>query len=151
MKTRGFEIVTTFAGRGIRLPQRKTAASAGYDLEAAEHTAIMPGCCTLVPTGLKAYMQSDEVLCIHIRSSMAVKRQLVLMNSVGVVDADYYNNEDNEGHILIALYNRGEEPVFIPKGERIAQGIFMKYLVTDDDTAGEGEQRKGGFGSTGRG
>ena len=73
------------------------------------------------------------------------------MNSVGVVDADYYNNPDNDGHLYIALYNRGQESVQLAKGERIAQGIFQKYLTVDDDVAGEGAARLGGWGSTGRG
>ncbi|HBQ31006.1 MAG TPA: deoxyuridine 5'-triphosphate nucleotidohydrolase, partial [Mitsuokella multacida] len=106
MKTRGFEIVSKYQGRGIELPQRKTAASAGYDLQAARTVVIEPGQMAMVPTGLKAYMQSDEVLAIHIRSSLAIKRGLMLANHVGIVDADYYNNEANEGHIFIALWNR---------------------------------------------
>ena len=149
MKTRGFEIVSKYQGRGIDLPQRKTAASAGY-LQAARTVVVEPGQLAMVPTGLKAYMQSDEVLTIHIRSSMAIKRGLMLANHVGIVDADYYNNEENEGHIFIALWNRGKAAVTIEGGERIAQGIFMKYLAVDGDEAGAGEVRKGGFGSTGR-
>ena len=149
-KGRGFAVVSSYEGLGITLPQRKTAASAGYDLEAAERAVIEPQQMAMVPTGLKAYMQPDEMLTIHIRSSLAVKRGLVLMNSVGIVDADYYNNEDNEGHIYIALWNRGQEPVVIERGERIAQGIFQKYLTVTEDAAGTGSVRKGGFGSTGR-
>ena len=151
MKIRGFEIVTSWQERGVRVPVRKTAASAGYDFEAGEAMVIEPGQQVMVPTGIKAYMQPDEVLTIHIRSSMAVKHQLVLVNSVGVVDADYYDNEDNEGHIYIALWNRGSEPFAIEKGDRIAQGIFGRYLVADDDSAGQGAERQGGFGSTGKG
>ncbi len=150
MKGRGFAVVSSYEGLDITLPQRKTAASAGYDLEAAERAVIEPQQMAMVPTGLKAYMQPDEMLTIHIRSSLAVKRGLVLMNSVGIVDADYYNNEDNEGHIYIALWNRGQEPVVIERGERIAQGIFQKYLTVTEDAAGTGSVRKGGFGSTGR-
>lgn len=150
MKTRGFEIVSGYQGRGVTLPQRKTGKSAGYDLQAARTVVVAPGGTAMVPTGLKAYMQDDEVLTIHIRSSMAVKRGLMLVNNVGIIDADYYNNEDNEGHIFIALWNRGREAVTIESGERIAQGIFMKYLTVDGDAAGEGEARTGGFGSTGR-
>ena len=150
MTTRGFEIVSQYQGRGIELPKRKTAMSAGYDLQAARSVVIDAGETAMVPTGLKAYMQPDEVLTIHIRSSMAVKRGHMLVNHVGIVDADYYNNEDNEGHIFIALWNRGTQPVTIESGERIAQGIFLKYLTADGDAAGEGETRKGGFGSTGR-
>ena len=150
MAVRGFEIVSAYEGKGIALPLRGTAASAGYDLSAAESVVIAPDDMAMVPTGVKAYMEPDEVLYIHIRSSLAVKRQLVLMNSVGVVDADYYNNPDNEGHIFIALWNRGKENVTLKAGERLAQGVFMKYLLADGDTAGKGQDRQGGFGSTGK-
>lgn len=151
MKLRGFEVVSDWQDKDIHLPVRKTASSAGYDLEAGEAVIIRPGAQVMVPTGIKAYMQPDEVLTIHIRSSMAVKHQLVLVNSVGVVDADYYDNPDNEGHIYIALWNRGSEAAAIRKGERIAQGIFSRYLTTDGDRAGHGDERQGGFGSTGKG
>ena len=90
MAVRGFEIVSAYEGKGIALPLRGTAASAGYDLSVAESVVIAPGDMAMVPTGVKAYMEPDEVLYIHIRSSLAVKRQLVLMNSVGVVDADFF-------------------------------------------------------------
>ena len=151
MKLRGFEVVSDWQDNDIHLPVRKTASSAGYDLEAGGAVIIRPGAQVMVPTGIKAYMQPDEVLTIHIRSSMAVKHQLVLVNSVGVVDADYYDNPDNEGHIYIALWNRGSEAAAIRKGERIAQGIFSRYLTTDGDSAGHGDERQGGFGSTGKG
>ena len=147
MKQRGFEVVTAYAGQGIALPQRKTAASAGYDLAAAADTVLSPGRVTLVPTGLKAYMQPGEVLCISIRSSMALRHSLLLANGIGVIDADYYGNEQNEGHIQVAVLNLGTSPLTVHKGERLAQGIFSHYLVTDDDAAGG--IRKGGFGSTG--
>lgn len=148
MKRRGFEVVTSFAGQGITLPRRRTVASAGYDLAAAEDTVLPPGRVTLVPTGLKAYMQADEVLCLSIRSSMALRHSLLLANGIGVIDADYYGNEKNEGHIEIAVLNLGQTALTVRKGERVAQGIFSRYLVTDDDAA-EGK-RAGGFGSTGR-
>ena len=150
MAGRGFEVVGSYKDKDIALPKRGTGASAGYDLSAAESVVIAPGEMVMVPTGVKAYMEPDEVLYIHIRSSLAVKRQLVLMNSVGVVDADYYNNPDNEGHIFIALWNRGKEAVTLKAGERLAQGVFMKYLLADGDTAGKGQDRQGGFGSTGK-
>ncbi|GAV26350.1 deoxyuridine 5'-triphosphate nucleotidohydrolase [Carboxydothermus islandicus] len=145
---RGFKIVSFFEDKGINIPRRKTKASAGYDLEAAEDVVLNPGEVKLVPTGVKAYMPEDEVLLIYIRSSLAVKKGLILANGVGVVDADYYDNPENEGHIMVPLFNPGKEPVTIRKGERIAQGIFTKYLKTEDDQA-EG-QRTGGFGSTGQ-
>ena len=103
----------------------------------------------MVPTGVKAYMQENEFLGVHIRSGMAVKKSIRLVNNVGIIDADYYNNPDNEGHIMLALVNTGLQPLVLKKGERIAQGIFYKYLTTDDDNAAEKEERSGGFGSTG--
>lgn len=150
MKTRGFECVTSWADENIHLPERKTASSAGYDIEAGKSVTIASGESVLVPTGIKAYMQPDEVLAVYIRSSLGVKKKLVLTNTTGIIDADYYNNKDNEGHIYIALWNRGEQTVSIQKGERIAQGIFQKYLTVDGDKAGDGVVRQGGFGSTGK-
>lgn len=131
----------------VSLPVRKTSLSAGYDLEAAEACTVVPGKVALVPTGLKAYMEEGDVLILAIRSSMAVKRQLMLANGIGVIDADYVDNPENEGHILIALANLGDEPVTIQKGERVAQAIFTRYLTTGDDLSSG--QRVGGIGSTG--
>ena len=149
-KLRGFEIAKGFENKGINIPYRKTKYSAGYDIEAAEDTVIpsfKKGMApTLVKTGLKAYMQDDEVLMLYNRSSNPKKKGLILANSVGVVDKDYYGNTDNDGHFMFALYNIKDEDVLIKKGEAIGQAIFQKYLVTDDDNA-EGI-RDGGFGST---
>ena len=91
-------------------------------------------------------MQDDEVLILANRSSNPKKKGLILANSIGVIDKDYYENPDNDGHIMFAFYNIKEEDIEIKKGECIGQGIFQKYLVTDDDNA-QGE-RVGGFGST---
>ena len=147
MDIRGFEVVSAFEEQNINLPTRKTTESAGYDIECAEAVTLEPNQVVLVPTGLKAFMAYDEYLAIHIRSSMAIKRKLALVNSTGIIDSDYYNNEENEGHIMIALLNFGNEPVTLEKGERVAQGIFSKYLITyDDDATGV---RTGGIGSTG--
>ncbi|WP_333594743.1 dUTP diphosphatase [Anaerospora hongkongensis] len=146
MKKRGFEQISGYGY--ISLPERKTAASAGYDIAAAEDIVLKEGRVTLVPTGLKAYMQDDEYLGIHIRSSMAIKHGLSLINGQGIIDADYYNNSDNEGHIMIAVMNHGKTAVKIDKGTRIAQGIFVNYLKADDDQAQS--VRTGGMGSTGR-
>ena len=148
-KIRGFEIINDFKSKNINLPQRKTIKSAGYDLEAGEDKIIKAGQMAVVSTGLKAYMQDDEYLGIHIRSSLAFKKHLNLVNSQGVIDADYYNNPDNEGHILIGLINFGKEDVQITKGMRIAQGIFYKFLAIDDDVVMQDSIRQGGFGSTG--
>ena len=149
MRTRGFEVVTLYESSGVHLPERKTGASTGYDFAAAESVEIAPGEGKLVPTGVKAYMQENEVLLVYIRSSAAFKKHLMLMNGVAVIDADYYGNADNEGHIIVPLYNYGKEPVHIAAGERIAQGIFTRYLTADGDAAGCGAARGGGFGSTG--
>lgn len=143
--TRKFAAISSYAGQ-VSLPVRKTAQSAGYDLEAAEALTIEPGAVALVPTGLKAYMEPEEVLLVYVRSSLAVKRGLMLANGVGVIDADYADNPDNEGHIMIALYNRSNAPVQIAKGERVAQSIFTRFLTTVDDSAAGA--RLGGFGST---
>ncbi|MBR1414184.1 MAG: dUTP diphosphatase [Bacilli bacterium] len=150
MKTRGFEIAKGFEDKGINLPVRKTKHAAGYDIEAAEDTVIpkfVPGVKpVLVSTGVKAYMMDDEVLYLYNRSSNPKKKGLVLANSVGVVDADYYGNESNDGHIMFAFYNFFDEDVTIKKGEAIGQGVFAKYLITDNDEASA--ERTGGFGST---
>lgn len=150
MKTRGFEVAIGFENMDINLPIRKTKYSAGYDIEAVEDTIIpsfKPGMKpTLVKTGLKAYMMDDEVLYLYNRSSNPGKKGLILANSVGVIDKDYYGNPDNDGHIMFAFFNFKDEDICIKKGEAIGQGVFSKYLVTDDDNAiGE---RTGGFGST---
>ena len=149
-RLRGFEVAKGFEDKDINLPIRKTKYSAGYDIEAAEDTVVPsfkkgmnP---TLVKTGLKAYMQDDEVLFLYNRSSNPKKKGLILANSVGVIDKDYYGNVDNDGHIMFAFYNIKDEDITIKKGEAIGQGVFQKYLITDDDNA-EGE-RMGGFGST---
>lgn len=91
-------------------------------------------------------MEEDEVLILANRSSNPGKKGLILANSIGVIDKDYYGNLDNDGHIMFAFYNIKEDDVKIKKGEAIGQGIFQKYLVTDDDVS-QGE-RIGGFGST---
>lgn len=149
-KERGFEIAKGFEEAKINLPKRSTKNSAGYDIEAAED-CIIPAFKlgqkpTLVKTGLKAYMKSDEVLILANRSSNPGKKGLILANSIGIVDSDYYENPDNDGHIMFAFYNIKSEDIEIKKGERIGQGMFQKYLITDDDSA-KGE-RTGGFGST---
>ena len=149
-KRRGFEIAKGFENSGINLPIRKTAHSAGYDVEAAEDCivpAFKPGMKpTLVKTGIKAYMGPNEMLCLYNRSSNPGKKGLVMANSVGIVDSDYYGNPDNDGHIMFAFYNFKDEDVQIKKGDAIGQAIFQKFLISDDDIA-TGE-RTGGFGST---
>ncbi|MDU4959850.1 MAG: dUTP diphosphatase [Sporomusaceae bacterium] len=150
MRKRGFEIISAYSQAGIILPARKTRASAGYDIAAAEDAVIEPGAVALIATGLKAYMPENEYLAVHIRSGLSVKSRLSLINGQGIIDSDYYNNADNEGHILIAIYNHGQDSVAIAKGSRIAQGIFQPYGITDQDDQPPA-LRRGGFGSTGSG
>lgn len=148
-RERGFEIAKGFEDSNINLPKRKTKHAAGYDFEAAEDIVIHPGYNkpTLVKTGIKAYMKEDEVLYIFNRSSNPKKKKLILANSVGVIDGDYYSNEDNDGHIMFAYYNVSDEDVTIKKGEAIGQGVFQKFLKVDEEEEIQNE-RKGGFGST---
>ena len=149
-KLRGFEIAKGFEDKGINLPVRKTKHSAGYDIEAAEDTIIpsfekgmKP---TLIKTGLKAYCQPNEFFMLCNRSSNPGKKGLVMANSVGIIDKDYYGNPDNDGHFMFAYYNFFDHDVEVKKGDVIGQAIFMPFLVVDGDNA-TGE-REGGFGST---
>lgn len=149
-KKRGFEIAKGWEDKEINLPIRKTKHSAAYDLEAAEDI-LLPGFKmgmkpSLIPTGLKAYMMEDEVLMIFPRSSSPKKQGILFPHSVGVIDSDYYGNVDNDGHIFVQCINIKDQDVLIKKGEPVAQGIFQKYLVVDDDNATG--TRVGGFGST---
>ena len=162
IKCRGFEIVSKYLNRNLNLPLRQTKSAAGYDFEAAENI-VVPSIwkkafvklfdedkslkATLIPTGIKAYMGEDEYLQLSIRSGMTLKSGLILANGVGVVDADYYNNDSNEGHIMFAVYNFGFVDKHINKGERIGQGIFLPFLKADCDHSVK--ERSGGFGSTG--
>lgn len=130
----------------IKLPRRATKKSAGYDFYSPFYFQLEPGETIKIPTGIKAYMQDNEVLNIYIRSSLGFKYDVVLSNNVGIIDADYVN-ADNEGHIWIKLINHGDKTLEIDKGEAFAQGIFSTYLVTDDDKP-VNEDRTGGIGST---
>ncbi len=149
MKQRGFEIANGWENKGINIPVRKTKYSAGYDVEAAEDVVIpsyKPGIKpTLIPTGLKVYCMEDEWIMLVNRSS-GPKKGVILPNSIGVVDHDYYNNVDNDGHFYFQFWNFKDEDLVIHKGDVIGQAIFQKYLLVDDDSA-DGE-RVGGFGST---
>lgn len=143
---RGFEKVSGY--EYVNLPKRKTKQSAGYDIETAVNVVINPGETKLIPTGIKAYMDENEWLGIYIRSSIAVKYGIILANSVAVIDSDYYNNPDNEGHLMLPIRNVSGMPYTVKKGDRIAQGIFHRYYKVDNDSA-DGD-RTGGIGSTGK-
>ncbi len=149
MRSRGFEVVSEYKDKNINLPIRKTKYSAGYDIEAAEDVVIpafKPGIKpTLIPTGLKAYCGKDEYYMLVNRSS-GPKKGLVMANSIGIIDCDYYNNESNEGHFFFQYFNIKDTDIVIHKGDIIGQVIFQKYLITDFDNS-DGV-RSGGFGST---
>lgn len=104
---------------------------------------------TLVPTGIKCQLASDCYLELSVRSSTPLKHWLILANSVGIIDSDYYNNPDNEGHIYFQLINLSPFDIQLKKGDKIGQGIIKKYELTDDDYKYEKAERAGGFGSTG--
>ena len=172
-----FEVVNRLYGE-VLLPERKTAASAGYDFAVAEDTIVYPyidlynemmftedstdvmtlaevaditkrtkARPTLVPTGIKCQLEPDSYLELSVRSSSPLKYWLILANGVGIIDADYYNNPDNEGEIFFQVINLSPFPIKLQKGDVIGQGIIKHYLTTEDDEAiGE---RLGGFGSTG--
>ena len=131
----------------IKLPERKTEYSCGYDFCTPYDVVLFPDDRVIIPTGIKAVdMPSDVGLMLYIRSSIGIKHGVVFSNGTGVIDADYANNESNDGDIHLALYNESLVPIGFNAGDRIAQGVFMRYLTVDDDTASG--KRKGGIGST---
>ena len=144
---RKFEKVSRIEGE-IELPRRSTAKSAGYDFIVPEDTVCKAHEITMVKSRVKAYFPDNETLLLFNRSSNPKKKGLIILNGVGVVDADYADNPDNEGEIAGLFYNMRDEDVVLKAGEKMMQGVFVQYGTTDDDNA-EGE-RCGGFGSTGK-
>lgn len=174
---RKFEIVKEYKDKDIKLPKRATKLSAGYDLAAAKRIILpafdgelpaiycsnfspplnLKDCFNFnkdtekravkVPTGIKIYCNSDEYISFAMRSSVAGKGNIIMTNAPATIDADYVDNEDNEGHCLIQLKNLNPFPVIIEKGDKIAQAIFLKYLTVDDEEE-VGTLRAGGIGST---
>lgn len=146
---RKFEVVTGYEDVA-RLPTRNDKGSCGYDFYITRNydTYVKPQETVYFETGIKSCFPEDEVLMMYIRSSMGFKQQLVLSNGTGIIDSSYYNNPDNEGHIHIAITNIGNKTQVIPPMAKVAQGIFMKYLVADDDNPTG--KRVGGIGSTGK-
>ena len=129
------------------LPKRSTKTSAGYDFYAIEGFSIKPGESKLIPLGIKACMNPDEVLYLIVRGSQGFKYNVRMCNQVGVVDSDYYDNPSNEGHMYIKLANEGKEEYKVNKNDKIIQGIFSKYLTVDNEEEVK-EKRIGAFGST---
>ena len=131
----------------VTLPKRATKNSAGYDFHLLENITLKPKKKKKIPTAIKTQMNNDEVLMIHIRSSLGFKYNMRMCNQTGIIDSDYYNNQDNEGHIFIKVQNEGTETINLKAGDRFAQGIFIKYLTTDDEEEIK-NNRQGGIGST---
>ena len=130
---------------GIKLPKRATLKSAGYDFYAPTKLSVAPNETVTVATGIRALMPDNWCLMIFPRSGLGFKYRLRLNNTVGIIDADYSDSE-NEGHIFIRMTNESDKLLEIEQGSAFAQGIFMQYLLTeDDDTTAT---RNGGMGST---
>ena len=129
----------------IVIPFRATTGSAGYDFTCPIDITIKPNEMVKIPTGIRCYIEEGYVLHIYPRSSLGFKYQIGLANTVGIIDADYYNAL-NEGHIIVALVNRGNKEVTINKGDRIVQGIFYKFYTALEEEVTT--LRKGGFGSS---
>lgn len=145
---RGFEFCKKYVdGNKTELPVRGTPESAGYDFFSPIEVTILPGNTAKIETGIKAYMQPGEVLLLFPRSSYGIEKGMVLANTTGIIDADYYNNQKNEGNIIIAIRNEGQIPFTIHKGDRFAQGVFVPFL-TADNAKTLNENRSGGLGST---
>lgn len=129
----------------IKLPTRATEHSVAYDFYSPVNVVIQPGCKAFIWTDVKAHMYYDNALLINVRSSMG-KQPIMIANTQGWIESDYYSNPDNDGNIGFNLLNLGDTPYEIKKGDRIGQGMFIKYLITKDDNVTA--KRVGGFGST---
>lgn len=147
LKGRQFEKVS-YSDNGI-LPIRSDVGSAGYDFFIPKEITINPKESISFCTDIKVMMQKDEVLMLYIRSSIGIKKHIMLCNGTGIIDSTYYNNSTNEGNIICALYNYGDEPVVLEAGSRVIQGIFIKYLTANNDVV-LNKQRAGGIGSSGK-
>lgn len=146
---RKFKFITnTKEGSLLKLPERSTANSAGYDFFVPEDTVCKSHEITMVKTGIKAYFPDNEVLYLFNRSSNPKKKGLIILNGVGVVDSDYVDNSDNEGEIAGLFYNMKNEDIILKAGEKMMQGVFMEFKTIDNDIATG--KRAGGFGSTGK-
>lgn len=149
---RGFEIVNEEFRKhpnvDIQLPIRGDSRSAGYDIRTPIRIELQPNERVLVFTDIKACMLPDEVLEIHVRSSIGVKKNIVLSNITGIIDSSYYGNPSNDGNIGLTLWNTSDKVQVLEANERVCQGIFKKYLVASNDNIVNNE-RTGGFGSTG--
>ena len=131
----------------FKLPNRSTKNSAGYDFFSLFDFSLKLGEIMKIPTGVKANMENNDVLFLVVRSSMGFKYNVRMCNQVGVIDSDYYNNSDNEGHIWIKLKNEGDKDFIVKNGDAICQGIFLNYLTVTNERDVK-KIRNGGLGST---
>lgn len=131
----------------FKLPNRSTKNSAGYDFFSLFDFSLKPGEIMKIPTGIKVNMENNDVLFLVVRSSMGFKYNVRMCNQVGVIDSDYYNNSDNEGHIWIKLKNEGVKDFIVKNGDAICQGIFLNYLTVTNERDVK-KIRNGGLGST---
>ena len=129
----------------VKIPYRATSGSAGYDFYSPIDVTLKPGESVKIPTGIRCKIDDGYVLQIYPRSSLGFKYQMCLLNTVGIIDSDYYN-ADNEGHIIVGIINRGDKDLTINTGDRFVQGIFYQYFLAKEDD--EKMERHGGFGST---
>ena len=152
--THGFEKVK-YSDSGI-IPTRADDGSAGYDFYVPnnemgnpDQISIVPGQMVKIKTNIKCKLLKDEVLLLFVRSSVGIKKNLTLANGTGVIDSTYYNNPDNDGNIIVCLYNYGQETQFLQSGDRIVQGVIVKYHTLDNDEV-LFDSRIGGIGSSNR-
>ncbi len=133
--------------KSLKLPQRATKYSAGYDIFAPFNIEIKPRQTALIPTGIRVILDEDKFLGIYPRSGLGFKYKMQLYNSTGIIDSDYAYS-DNEGHIWCKFYNDSPDgkTIIIKQGEAMCQGVIQQYFVTEDDRANG--VRNGGFGST---
>lgn len=144
-KTEFLKSGTEQAYESVILPRRATAGSAGYDFFAPTQFTLSAGETIKIATGIRVKIANGWALLIYPRSSLGFKFRLRLDNTVGVIDSDYYN-ADNEGHIFIKLTNCGNEPLVVKQGKAFAQGLFTPFGITEDDDCDAA--RTGGIGST---
>ena len=150
MKLRGFELVSEQNRKYdtvLKFPKRADSGSCAYDFYSPVEITLQPNEQKLIWTDIKAYMLSDEVLILNVRSNQG-KSRIQLANTQGWVDSTYYNNLDNDGNIGVFIRNEGSEPYTIKQGDRFCQGMFISYLIVDNDSPLSTE-RNGGFGSSG--
>ena len=134
--------------KDVKLPTRNDPGSAGYDFYLRKDLEILPMQKTLIHTDVKAYMQPDEVLLLFARSSVAHVKGLLLSTGVSVIDASYYENDANDGNIMIGVVNSTGKTIKLEAGQRLCQGVFVPFLLAENDEK-VSNKRNGGMGASG--